>query len=496
MNVKLLDRHDHAVAPLAETLWLRGVIALACLAICGVIIGAGRHGGTMDEYATFYFADPAIPLATAWTHLWTTETNPPFFYFFARLWLHITGPTLFDRRLINLLPLIFLLAWFLYAARRYPAYRPFLAGFALFAFSGKFFLWHFPEYRSYFSQYCAGLVFLGAASIGYLERERRPDLFQLAALPVLITFHQVTALYTGVLLVPLVLTDLRRGFYLRAVCLITVTFLALIPLGLFTWLQARQMNHVLHAVAWITPRGPLNACATMISHIIPALGENWVAFGIAGFAVFQPLHRPAGAVAALIRLIGGAAFMATCLALVINSHSPLIVDRYFSFFTVEIMVILAFTIVPVLVARPKLAALVIANAAVYVIFSVMAVARPSGLDKDASIVAKLVAQCPATRIHAGSMPAYRAEQLGLADVAATYHLTLLPLTPDTPGVCPIIYWTEYRMPSKQQIAAYNGDVVSAANASAGFGLSAAMRAQTTVIKSKTGIILVVRAATK
>jgi len=172
-------------------------------------------GANIDEFATALFADPTIPLSAAWAHLWAGETNPPFFYLFARLWLPLTGPTLFERRLINLVPLAFLLAWFVYATARHPQHRPFLAGLALFAFTGKFFLWQFPDYRGYFSQYCAEVVFLGAACIAYLEHDHRPDLFQLVALPFLILLHQVTCIYTFVLLVPLVGTDLHRRFYFR-----------------------------------------------------------------------------------------------------------------------------------------------------------------------------------------------------------------------------------------------------------------------------------------
>lgn len=481
----------HAIDNPTMTWWPRTVVVLAGLVMCAALIVAYRQGGNDDEFATALFADPTISLSAAWAHLWAGETNPPFFYLFARLWLQLTGPTLFERRLINLVPLAFLLAWFVYAAARHPQHRPFLAGLALFVFSGKFFLWQFPDYRGYFSQYCAEVVFLGAACIAYLEHDDRPDLFQLVALPFLIVIHQVTAIYTCMLLVPLILTDLHRRLYSRAACLAVVAFLAFVPLGLFSWLQFHQTRDVLRSVGWITPRSPISAFLKIVGFLAPAIGENWAALAVAGFAAFQPLYRPKGPSAALIRMIGGAAIAATVLVLIINSRHALTVERYFTFVAVEFIVILALTIVPLLLAKPRLAALVIANAAIYVAISAVSMVRPSGWQLDAAIIAKLVAQCPDTRIYAGSLPINRAEQFGLNYVADLYHLTLLPPARDKPDACPIIYWTEFRAPTRYELAQHHGDSVSAANDTAEFSLDAVELAHTRAITTETGIILVV-----
>ena len=137
--------------------------------------------------------------------------------------------------------------------------------------------------------------------------------------------------------------------------------------------------------------------------------------------------------------------------------------------------------------------MVTANAAIYVAVSAVAMARPSGWQLDAAIVAKLAAQCPDTRIHAGLQPLNRAEQFGLAYVAGPYHLTLLPPGRDKPGACPIIYWTEFLAPTRSEIARHHGDRVSAANESAGFGLDAEELAHTRAITTETGIVLVVSA---
>lgn len=151
-------------------------------------------------------------------------------------------------------------------------------------------------------------------------------------------------------------------------------FLAFVPLGPFCWLQLHQTRDTLRTVAWITPRGPIGASRTILSYLAPAIGKNWAALAGAGFVAFQPLYRPKGPSVALIHMIGGAAIAATLLVLVINSRHPLTVERYFSFLVIEVIVIFALIIVPLLLAQPRLAALVTANAAIYVAVDAVAMA--------------------------------------------------------------------------------------------------------------------------
>jgi hypothetical protein len=472
-------------------LWPHAVVFLVCVAIGGALLAAFRRGGWYDEYATFYFADPAIPLRSAWTDIWPGESNPPFFYLIARFWLQIAGPTLVGRRLLNLVPLAFLLAWFIYAALRHPAHRPFLTCLALLAFSGKFFIWDFPEYRSYFWQYCAELVFLGSSSIAYLDRDRRIDIFQLVALPFLISFHQITTLYAGVLLIPLVLSDMRNRSYLRAASLVIVTVLALILLALFTAMQMHEWRDIQVHMSWIKPLAPLAAFYRILAHLADNMGHNWAAIIAACSIAFPPSGRPSAATASLIRLIAGAGFVATIIVLIVNAHAPLVVGRYFTFLTVELTIIIALTIAPVVFVRPMLAALVLANAGIYLLGSCVTLAYDRRWLGDADVVAQLVSQCPGTRIHAGSRPQDSVEQEGLADIAAADRLDLQLAASAPLTSCPEIYWTESHAPNKAQIEQHQGDVASAANDSAGFGLDAAALARARAIKIRHGIVLMV-----
>jgi hypothetical protein len=109
-------------------------------------------------------------------------------------------------------------------------------------------------------------------------------------------------------------------------------------------------------------------------------------------------------------------------------------------------------------------------------------------------VKQLVAHCPQTRVHAGSRPPTlgpdpvkgiappQSEQIALHGLAAVDGLTLLPLAPDAPGACPVIYWTEYRAPTGRQIERHNGNLVAAANDYAGFALDGSSLANAKAIQ--------------
>jgi hypothetical protein len=142
---------------------------------------------------------------------------------------------------------------------------------------------------------------------------------------------------------------------------------------------------------------------------------------------------------------------ASALILIINERFPLIEDYYFSFLAVEVMVVVSLVIQPVLKDRPWIGIIIAANAGVYLVYNGIAVTQDRGLLRDADIVKQLVAQCPQTRIRAGSRPPTlgpdpvkgiappQSEQIALDGLAAADDLTLLPLAPDTPGACPVIY---------------------------------------------------------
>jgi hypothetical protein len=490
-------------APRLKPYWPVGAVVFAAAAIGFALICAFRRGGWADEYSTIYFADPTVTLGTLWAHIWPTETNPPFFYLFARYWAMLTGPSLFARRLINLIPLLFLVSWFLVALKNQPQHRSFLVCLILLAFSSHYFMWFFPEYRSYFSQYCAGLVFLGSFSISYLNQDKRIDIFQLAALPVLINFHQVTALYTGVLLLVVLVTELNRANYSRAISFAVVAAVSAIPVAAFLHMQLEQSSAVLTKVSWITRHGPIQSFVMILKFLPPDLGKNWIAIILALAALALPKLRARLASLALIRLILIASLGGTLIILIVNHFSPIIIERYLNLLAAELIVATALAIAPLFQEKQLLAALVTVNAALYLIYGFHTVETEKRWSQDGATLAKLVSQCPQTRIHAGSVPPKnepdpaeiigppQAEQIGLDDIAARYHLKLLPLSVDVPGTCPVVYWTEFRGPSPQDIARNHDNRIAAANETAGFGLSEQSLQHAKLIKtSGTGAILI------
>jgi len=337
-------------------------------------------------------------------------------------------------------------------------------------------------------------VFIGSVSVAYLDRDGRPNVFQLVALPFLLMLHQITTIYAAALLAILIVIDLRYRNFLRFWCFSVIALLASIPLGLFTWRQLGQFSDVLVEVSWIQPLGTLDALWTMLRSLVPALGQNWVALFAVGVIAVSPRYRPRGAGSSLVWILAGAAIGGSAIVLLINQRIPLIEDYILSFLAVEAMVIVSLAIVPLLYTKPWIGVLIAANAGVYVASNGAGVAHDRGLLQDADMVAQLVAECPQTRIHAGSrLPARgpdpvrviappQSEQIALQGLAAADGLTLLPLGPDTPGACPVVYWTEYRAPKAHEIEEHHGDIVSAANDYAGFGLDGSSIAHAKAIR--------------
>ena len=289
-----------------------------------------------------------------------------------------------------------------------------------------------------------------------------------------------------------------RGHFLRASHLVIVALLSSALLAYFTWLQLHNFSTVMVEVSWIEPLGPLSALWEILGNLLPATGENWVALFAVGMIAVIPGYRPRSLRLSLIWLIAGSAAFATTLVLIINQRFPLVFPSYFGFLAIESIAIISLSIGNLLSAKPWILALIFANAGIYMISNFKSVIDDRELLADADTIKQLVAQCPTTRVHAGSRPPTagedpviviappQSEQTALEGLAASDQLTLLPLAPDTPGDCPVIYWTEYRAPSKLQLDQHNGDVKSAVNDSAGFGLDAATLARASVVRMPSG----------
>jgi hypothetical protein len=298
---------------------------------CGIaLITAYCRGPWNDEFASMFWADPAIPWSRAWLEYWHLDTNPPFYCMIARVAAAAFGKSILVGRLINAVPLAFMIFWFAFAWRRCPERRGSLMAYASLIFGGMSFLVMFPNYRSYFWQYCAAVVFIGAASIRS-DRGWAPDPFQIVATPLLLLLHEVTAIYALIFIFLLVIDDCRRRLWTRAGAQIVIAAASLIPLIVFATMQWKHLDSTLMRVAWIVPHTPLGAIGTLLGYLTRALGQNWVAiFAAAGVILgvgrrFDPDRRRFAV------MLVGALLVATAVTLAINASHPIILERYYMF---------------------------------------------------------------------------------------------------------------------------------------------------------------------
>jgi hypothetical protein len=472
---------------------------LACavgMAACVIVVAACfLRGPWLDDFATEFYANPAIPLKQAWFELWPTETNPPFFYLIARWGGESFGDSLSARRLLNGLPLFAMIAWFVAAARGQPQRHGFLAAYAAVIFCGKIFLVSFPYYRSYFWQYAAETVFCGSAVIALIENRRSPDLGQLASLPFLVMLHQVTAIYAGVLIVALAAADFAAKRTRRAVAGIAACGLSALPVLAFSWLQYRHSSQVLDQLNWIPANGILASIREIAAAFPMAMAHNWAAVGCGALALAS-MWRPAGPRATAIAVLVGSAAAATAIILVMNEFRPIIQERYFSFAYVECICALAVVVAPWLDAHPRVAWLVPLNSAVFLFTYGVAQAHKKVWERGAEQVAAIVRTCPSTRVRGGSQPEDIRETLGLAYLGRRHGFRVLPVAPDEPGQCPVLYWSEQNAPTDADLAAFGGNLARAANAKARYQLPDSLLEISTAERTNNGVIVIVRTRAK
>ena len=471
------------------------VSAIGCIVFaigCGVL-GAYLRGPSLDEFATQIFADPEIPIRKAWAELWPTESNPPFFYLIARWATQLGADSFPARRLINLVPLAGLVAWMGVTALRRPESRAFLLLFGVLTLCGKIFLQDFPYYRSYFWQFAAEIVFIGAAVLDRIAGRTRPSLAQLLALPFLLNLHQVTALYALLLLATLNAADVMARNWLRAGALSLAAAVSLAPIGVFTLAQLSHATEVVGLVDWIAKRGPLAALAEIAAAIPPALGQNWIA--MATFVVAWSLPtRPTGARRQTAMIIALACAAATLAMLVINAIHPIVVQRYFSFAIVETAALIALSIEPAIARRPWVGVLVVANGLVFLLTYGVGQVHKKMWERGAEIVAGIVAQCPGTRVHGGSMPLDPRETMGLRYLGQIHGFTVSPPQLDLPRDCPVLYWSEGNVPTPADLTRFGGSLARATNFTAGYKLPEDMLSIATAVKSEGGVIIAVGAS--
>jgi hypothetical protein len=467
-------------------------IGFATSATIAVLIAAAVRGPWLDEFATIYLADPTVPLSEVFQTRWLLDPPPPLFHFMARLWT-VLGQGLFVRRLINLIPLLVMVAWFAHTWIIAPRHHRFLAVYALLVLSNPFFARYFPEYRSYFFQYSFETVFFGAAYIGFVDKRRTPDWFMLACIPFLICLHQITAIYSSIMIGCLVVVDIwycrfRRAFYYGALTLACGSLLST-----FTWMQFEKPD-VLSAVAWIEVRSlgqSLNRVITL-AHLDVIASIAVLLLGAQRFRrlwpILERLEMPSESRVRFCLLLAVAVGLSTTVALLINTVVPIMVTRYFSALITAANCVLAVLLQDVVFSKLILFGLFTFGAALLFGTGAVKVIMEQRWNHAAKMVADTAKRCPASRIYV--VARFAADRVGYDYYARALNLDLVTLaegaTDISPkGSCPTLVWfAHFESRSSSQ-----ADMMRATEQAAGLRLSASQRNHATVTYTNPGVLI-------
>jgi hypothetical protein len=477
-------------------LWLIVVFALG--AIGAVLVAAAERGPWLDEFATYYFADPTVPLSEAFRDRWLFDPPPPLFDLIARQFT-VFGQGLMIRRLVNLIPLSFTLAWLASAWTVAPGHRRFLAIYAVLVMSSTFFIGYFPEYRSYFFQYGCEVVFFGAAYIGFVDQRRTPDWFLLVCIPFLICLHQITAIFFLVMIGVLILFDLRQRRFVRAIYASLLTLASTALVLIFTWSQFHRTK-IFDFLTWIEPRSPkwsLDHLLGLRWYVVAAIGmlilaAHWLP---ALRLVLTRLKLPSQSSLNFCGLTAIAMALGTTVILIINAFIPLMVDRYFSILDAAANCLLAVLLQDLLFSHAVTFGLFILGSGLYFGINAVKVATEKRWDRAAETIAQTAKNCPGTRTYVVAQ--FAPEQIGYDYYAKLLHLNLIPVaerakTDRTPeDSCPTLVWLAHFLAGESDWIYRNTDLLTVIEREGRFSLSAAESSRATAAYTDPGILLTI-----
>ena len=487
---------------------IAATLVLVAVSIAVGVAAALTRGPWLDEFWTLWATDPTVPWRQALQQRWLTDVHPPAFSAFSRLLAGALGPEVTTRRLQNLLPLLGLLAAFVYAAMAWPRARRFLATYAVLAFSSYFMTAYLAEYRSYFAQFCFGLVFYGSSyallsgELGLSAIGRRLAMGALLVTSVLlVNLHFVTAVVALISLAGLTLAALVFRQKQLAVLFCVAAFLAAAPLVVTTMFQLHELLGRTGGHFWIET-GVGEAVMIVAGSFVKGAGCSLVAVVAAALALRHTMGRPGGGIGR-DRQIGlifvGLAASSALLLLGINLQTPIIIDRYLVLCSAAMVCALAILTKDILFDRRWGFVLLLANAASFIAFSGIKLVHEPRWNATAGLIAGAVARCPTTKVEAfqfiypGTLPneaavlsqAYRylGDRHGFA-VRAAGPGTYMPPTPTQ--ACGDILWVEHILWPGRDPDTNDRLVRDAARQAIGpVDLSG-----TTVLRTKTGAIIV------
>ncbi|HWE46158.1 MAG TPA: hypothetical protein VG407_09020 [Caulobacteraceae bacterium] len=398
---------DGAVSGMSQSGALMILAVLFAFVLAAAILVARMKGVWLDELWSLWMSQHDVGFSRALHERWLQDTNPPFFYMFAWLFEPLTRLNLFASRLLNLIPLALASGAFFWLGLTRSRLRPFLIVYAVLMACSALFVGDFGELRSYFSQLCAASVL--AAALFTVETETR-DLEKrdiglaiaiLFAATAIMSFHQVSALITGVVLGVTGVGHLLARRVKWGVALLAIAFVSGLPL-VGAEIAAWPYLTVAAQDFWVTA-STADALHIVASQTVKALLLNAAAAGAAVYVLTGLRRTPRQPMSASLRFAVVFAVALGCASIavvVLNVVKPLIIPRYLIMLTPFWRAALAAVAAEMILSRRWVFALFIANAALITAFTTQDEAFTGNWNDGAEAIADAVDDCSQTLVYA------------------------------------------------------------------------------------------------
>jgi hypothetical protein len=502
---------------------LRATLTIIATSVVVSLAAAWTRGPWMDEFWSLWLTNTDIPWRAALQERWFPDVHPPLFSAISRLVSGEFGDDIRVRRMQNLVPLVALLAFFAYINRFWHRSRQFAVVFAVLCFGSYFGTGYFAEYRSYFAQFCLGIVFYACGYallcrdhvVNPTQRRIALGLLAVSGLTV-VNLHFVSALVILISLGTMALILLAQREYRLCLGLVAIAAVSAALLAVDLVFQGPYLLANSGGKFWIdTSWG--EALQVIASSVAKGVGVNVIACLAAGFGVLRARRSSAASLtnASLLGWIAKhdrrseeivvsiaflvASLIALTVLFLVNFQTPIIMDRYLVLCSVAIGCSVAILAKDVVFVRPAAFALVIVNSALFIAISADKIILEPRWNASAAMIARLPMRCAGTPVEAFIFPyrntltneqkvlefAYRllSVQFGFpVHIAGTERRE----RPFRDGNCPTILWTE-NVPWST-LPSDNPDAAILAAARATYGVSEITNAD--VKRTKTGAVII------
>jgi hypothetical protein len=284
-----------------------------------------------DEFATWLFSDPSIALSDI-VREWENESNPATFYLLIYAVRNLGSFDINQLRQLNLLPLLLVLAYAIYAYRQNPSERDFLLVSVCLFVSSSSFLRNYHDLRSYFFVFSAGFLLAmwtrRIAMFGSRVLCAWPDRMAMgAAIFVLANFHYMSGLFVVIAGAGVVLLQLGRLRACEYVLLTAFGAICMLPMVVLFILQLPHLAHTAENF-WIDSTEG-QAIKIVGKHLIADSGKNVVCY----FALLLTyIKRPKFSINEnenrYVRYCGFGVASFLGMLLIANLSTPIVIQRY------------------------------------------------------------------------------------------------------------------------------------------------------------------------